>query len=254
MDHEARMDLARSVTEILLRRHPNVVAVAIVGSTAKGEDREHSDLEMCAYTEGTPDTRAYSLVHRDIVVEVALEPREKALEEAGRADAWWPVSADGWVHPLPLHDPEGLLPRLADAASRPGPERVAVALNAAFTAVYEDLCKMRNHLASGEEAMARFAAPFCALNVANYVALLNGQHYNGTRNLLTKPREFEELPPHFWEDFPPLLAVDAPTDALMGHAERLHQECRAMWPFPERAPWAVEDLEAALELGRIPRD
>jgi len=59
MDHEARMALAGQVTDFLRRAHPEIVAVAIEGSTAKGEDRAHSDLERVAVTRGPSKVKAY---------------------------------------------------------------------------------------------------------------------------------------------------------------------------------------------------
>jgi len=52
MDHAARVLLAKRVTDFLIRLHPEAVAVWIYGSTAKGEDRNHSDLEMGMVTRG----------------------------------------------------------------------------------------------------------------------------------------------------------------------------------------------------------
>lgn len=253
MDHASRMELAQRVTAFLLDHHPSVVAVALEGSTAKGEDREHSDLEMSAYTEGEPDTRYYSIIHRDIVIEVGFESTSRALEEARKRDGWWPIRADGWAETLALHDPDRWLPRLAEAAIRLVPEDLPLARLGALTALYENLCKMRNFAASGERSMVRFMASDLAITAANYLALLNEAYFNGVRNLLTKPQEFASLPIHFWHDYPALLGVEVPADRLLQHAERLFRECEAIWPHPDRRPWESEDLEGALELGRVPR-
>ncbi len=252
MDHQSRVELARHVTDLLLQRHPDILAVAIEGSTAKAEDREHSDLEMSVYTRGKPNTRYYLLIHQGIVIEAAFDSKEEALKDARRVDSWWPISVDGWTNYIPMHDPESLLPELGALASELDPERVEMAMHSALTALYEDLCKMRNFTSSEEESMVRFMAPYLVVNAANYVALLNRQHFNGFRNLLTKPREFETLPQHFWEDYPILLGVNASWRDLLEHAERLYRECRALWPFPGRATWQEEDLEVALKLGRVP--
>ncbi len=150
-----------------------------------------------------------------------------------------------------MHDPENLLPELASLATKLEEPRVLVAMHAALTRLYEDLCKMRNFAASGEDSMVRFMAPYLVVNAANFLALLNRQYFNGFRNLLTKPRDFRTLPAHFWEDYPTLLAVDTTAPRLLEHAERLHRECRELWPTPSRASWEEEDLETALELGCV---
>jgi len=125
MDHERRMALARRVTEYVLRRHPDLIAVAVHGSTAKSEDREHSDLEMFAVTRCRTETRGYGTIHEGIVVEIELVSEEDAMREAGTVTGKWPMAADGWIHTIPTHDPEHILPRLAALASHPDPEKLA---------------------------------------------------------------------------------------------------------------------------------
>ena len=227
MDHEGRMELARRVTDYVLRRHPEVIAVAVHGSTAKAEDREHSDLEMFAITRGKSETRGYGVIHEGIVVEIELISEEDATRGAGTTGMNWPMSADGWIHTVPIHDPENVLPRLAALASNPDPQTLASSAVGVLNSMYEDLCKIRNFLAADEESLARVMCHGFALHgVAPFVAFLNRQHFNGIRNLLTKPREFSILPPHFWEDYPRLLAMDGETRELAVRAERLYGESR----------------------------
>ncbi len=253
MNHEGRIALARRVTEFVLQRHPDVIAVAIHGSTAHGEDREWSDLEMFAVTRGKPDVRGYGTIHGGIVVEIALASEEDALREVSNTPGNWPVSVDGWLHTIPTHDPMDLLPRLAALAANPDPEALRRHARGALVGMYEDLCKMRNHAAAGEDAMVRFIAPnFAAWGVAGFLGHLNRQHYNGTRNLLTKPKDFATLPPHFWEDFPRLLGAEGGAQDLLARSEQMYEECQELLrasdgPVPGDLP-----LEDGLERGRSP--
>jgi len=248
------MELARRVTEYVLRRHPEVIAVAVHGSTATSEDREHSDLEMFAITRGRTETRGYGTIHEGIVVEVELVSEEDAIREAGTVVGNWPMSADGLIHTVPTHDPEGVLPRLSALASNPDPEKLARSAGGVLTSMYEDLCKIRNFLAAGEEPLARVMCHGFALHgVAPFVAFLNRQPFNGIRNVLTKVREFSILPPHFWEDYPRLLAVDGETRDLGERAERLYRECREI--LASKGETFLDDLslEEKLERGRSAR-
>lgn len=95
MDHATRLALAQRVTDFVLRRHSNVLAVALHGSTAKGKDREWSDLEMLTITRGKPDVRGYGTVHEGVVVEIALVSEEDAWREADHVTSSWPIVADG---------------------------------------------------------------------------------------------------------------------------------------------------------------
>ena len=81
MDHERRMTLARSVTDYVLHRHSDVIAVAVHGSTATSEDREHSDLEMFAITRGQSETRGFRVIHEGIAVEIELISEDRATRE-----------------------------------------------------------------------------------------------------------------------------------------------------------------------------
>jgi len=248
------MELARRVTEYVLRRHPEVIAVAVHGSTATSEDREHSDLEMFAVTRGRTETRGYGTIHEGIVVEIELVSEEDAMREAGTVTGKWPMAADGWIHTIPTHDPEHILPRLAALASHPDPEKLARSAGGTLISMYEDLCKIRNFLAAGEEPLARIMCHGLALHgVAPFVAFLNRKHFNGIRNLMTKPREFSILPPHFWEDYPRLLAVDGETRDLRERAERLYRECRET--LASKGETFLDDLslEEKLERGRSAR-
>jgi len=254
MEHAARVLLAKQVTDFLIRRHPEVAAVWIEGSTAKGEDRDHSDLEMGMATRGESDIRSYQCIFEGIVVEVEIKSQEDALRRASAVDVNWPMWADGYVHALATYDPEGLVPRLASLAQNPDPAKVSRALISAFTGMYEDLCKIRNFAISGEEPLLRLMSMgFALYGVARFLGLLNRQYFNGIRNLLTRPREFRSLPLHFWEDFARLLAAEGPAQELLQRAERLHAECRGLLLASGNAFPEGPSIEQALEEGCHPR-
>jgi kanamycin nucleotidyltransferase len=228
MDHERRMELARQVTDILVRKHEDILAVAVYGSTAKNEDREHSDLELYVLTKA--DERFYRFVHEGIVIEVFFITKETAEREAKVPGTRWPLYADVWLNPLVMHDPQDILPALATTGRAPDPAAFERRLPDALTSIYEDLCKMRNHAAAGEGELARFTAHDIVVEVAMFLGLLNRRYFHGLRDLLARPKEFRALPEHFWEDYPRLLAVDVPTPELLEKAERLYTECRGLRP------------------------
>lgn len=251
MDHAERLRLADRVTRLLMKWHPEMLAVAVTGSTAKGEDREHSDLEMTVITRDMPRVRAYSAVHEGIVVEVIFQSLRDAERETSEIGSSWPVSIDEWIHVLPTSDPNNIFKRLAHIAANPSAEKLTKSLSFRLTAAYEDLCKLRNFATAAEDDLLRFMSPFFALNIAIFLGFLNGEYYNGLRNIITKSSSLKDLPKHFSEDFIPLMNVTAPTASILDHAERLFAECSDLlrdrgfrWP-PE------DDLEAALRAGKI---
>lgn len=163
MDHAAPVLLAKRVTVFSIRQHPEAMAVWIEGSTAKGEDRRHSDLEMSMATRGESGIRSYQCIFEGIVVEVDIESEEAALRQASAVDSDWPMWADGYVHALATYDPEGLVKRLAALAANPDLGKVSRALVSAFTGMYEDLCKARDFAISGEEPLLRLMSVGFAL-------------------------------------------------------------------------------------------
>jgi len=253
MDHGRRMELAREITDYLRRNHEGVLAVILEGSTAKGEDREHSDLEMTVITKTLSETKCYQCIFEGIVIEAVFGTEEESVRNASTVNARWPTYADGWTGSVALFDSEGLLPKLAALVSNPDPERVREEMGGILVSIYEDVCKVRNHVASGETQMARFVCPFLAEQVARFLAFLNRQHFNGTRNLLTKPRDFSQLPPHFWEDYPALLAVEDAAEGLLVRAERMYRECQDLWRAAGNDAPPPKTLEEALDRGRTLR-
>ncbi len=251
MKHDQRVALARRATDYLLKRHPDIVAVWVEGSTAHGEDMKHSDLEMSVITKGAPDTDFYQLVHEGIVIEIAFASEEDVRREVTSIDYNWPFSADGLVNCMPLHDESGLLQELATSLSRPKEKDVEIGMRRGMTNMLEDLCKIRNHAARGEKDMVRFVSSYFGYDVARFLSLLNRKHYNGTRDLLTRPRAFEKLPEGFWKDYPALLTVTGSAEDLMEAAERLYISCYDLWRSEGQDFLKADTFEDLLELGHF---
>ena len=245
------MELARAVKDYVLAHHQDVLAVVIEGSTAKGEDREHSDLEMNVITRSASDTKYYQFIFEGIVVEVAFGAVEDSLRNARTVTKHWPIAADGWTGSVPLFDPDGILPRLAALTANPDPVQADEAMRGVLVSMYEDVCKIRNLMVSGEVRLARYVSLFVGEQAARFLGLLNRQHFNGTRNLLTKPRDFERLPPHFWEDYPALLAVEGTADDLARRAERMYAECDGLWVAAGHARPPAKAFDEAMAQGRV---
>jgi predicted nucleotidyltransferase len=93
MTHEERVELAREIARRIVDKYGAAIqAVAIYGSTAKGEDRGHSDLEMWVATTGKPD-HEINVVYRGMPVEIAYEPGDNLLHDARRVGENWPIQA-----------------------------------------------------------------------------------------------------------------------------------------------------------------
>ncbi len=250
MDHAERMQLATKLTKLILHSYPETLAVGVCGSTAKGEDRKHSDLEMSVISRDTPPFRNYFIVSSGVVVEVEVRSILEAEKEVSEVSWLWPMTADQWVHLLPTHDPEHIFQRLGKRAAHPPREKLEKSMGFALVLAYHNLCKMRNFSSSNETALLRYMASSVADRIALFVGLLNGRYYNGIRNLITLSNSFEKLPEHFRKDFVPLISVSSSTPVLMNHAERLFSECKELFRALGLHLPSEEDLQAALRVVR----
>jgi hypothetical protein len=248
MDHEARMDVARHLIDWLKGRHgEDLLGVALYGSMAHHEDGEHSDVEVWAVLRGGEKAPDIKIIHDGMIVEVNYFTKAGAEAAASTTSGIWPISVDGWKTTIPLHDPEDLFPHLAKLGEDVDTTKLLDGLGPTLVNFFESLCKMRNAVAAGEDTFAKLWSSGMAIRAAVFLALLNGQHFNGTRNLLTKPKDFRTLPDHFWEDYLPLAGGDGSAAELLEHAERLYRGCYSLWSatgraFPEGVP-----LEDALD-------
>jgi len=183
---------------------------------------------------------------------VAVEPESEFLAsmDANR----WPIGADGAVFALAVWDPEGLVPQRASRAKSVDEAKVPPALDGRFYDLFEDVCKMRNFIEAGEATMARFMAPHVAYAAAVTLGLLNRQHFNGSRDLATRPRDFDTLPPYFWEDYLPLLGATGSSEELVTHALRLLAEIRSLWSAARGGDPEPLNLEEKLSRGACPRE
>src|SRR3972149_5833617 len=115
MTHEDRLAIAAELARRIVDTYGDAVrAVFITSSTARGLDREHSDLEISAVVRDGVEIDEKSYLYRGVLVEIDYPQETPLLQKARRGGGRWPVEADGYRSRL------GLLER-GGGRGRPGP-------------------------------------------------------------------------------------------------------------------------------------
>jgi hypothetical protein len=126
-----RWVLAGRVHDVVQRRwSAEILATAVYGSMAHGDDTDSSDIDLLVvtYRSGTgprPATRRVDGVQ----VELTVVTADEGLRQAAELTPRWPLVADRYLTTRALHDPRGWLVTRRDAHLA----RVAAARPAEFT-------------------------------------------------------------------------------------------------------------------------
>jgi len=147
--------LADRVARQLRRREGrNLIAVAVYGSVAQGEERRHSDLDMLLIRR-RPRRLPRTAVRDGVLVTFLQMTPEAARAELSGANPNLPEALSGWRSIRALYDPTGIIGTLRRKAGRPTAAQFRKAARAAFLATYEDYGKLRNALDAGDHEEAR---------------------------------------------------------------------------------------------------
>jgi hypothetical protein len=128
-----RWALAEAVTDAVRRRFSaDIVAVAVHGALAHGDDTEDSDVNLVVVTD-RPDTGPRPATRRvsGTIVDLGVISAGEYLVHARTLSTSWPLAADQYLTVRPTFDPDDWYPGLRDAHL----ERLAEAGNGDFTAL-----------------------------------------------------------------------------------------------------------------------
>lgn len=154
---EAADDLVRRVRR---RLGDELVAAGVYGSTATGEARAHSDIDLLAVVRR--HRRDLSIrTHAGYLVTILQETPEEAEDEVTGSRADLHEALGGWRSMRALYDPTGLIARLTVRARRPTPSQFRAAARKALLEAYEDYGKLLNAIdATDRDEMREMAIWF----------------------------------------------------------------------------------------------
>jgi predicted nucleotidyltransferase len=246
VQHAERLQIAEDLLAILRRKY-TVRAAAVIGSTAKGKDMEHSDLEIAVIVGGKKPLD-YNFMYKDIAVSPEFHTDEEVRQTLTEPRAWFVHGINEYEQAHVIFDPEKLYDDYRKLIADASDEFWREVAEHALVIVYEMLCKARNMVQLGDEGKLRMPCAWFAETLAMYVAAVNRRHFTTTWDVYESHRTFLDLPKGFADAFPRLCGME-PMDAkkLLPLAKGLwentlkHAESRGIrWK-------SVDDLKEALQ-------
>lgn len=207
VSHEERVSLGEKIAADLVARYGNaVLAVCIVGSTAKNLDRPYSDLEMgCVLTDGLEAPPMKYLAHNGLLVQIEFLQESKLLEDARKVTMDWPWYADQFRNRIVLFERDGWLTKLERAVAEDDKADFTDVIRWVALAMTETLAAVRNADIVQDQVALRSAAYSMAVDTAKLVLLLNRRYVLTTSWFWKQAFECSEQP----EDFKGLVRTAA---------------------------------------------
>lgn len=193
-----RLRLAQAIAARAAARHgPDLKAVGLYGSMARGTDGPYSDIEMYCILRQPDGESTYEWVAGAWKAEVHFFGEDVLLAEAAEVEGRWPLTHGSLHDFLPLYDPEGYFARLRSVAGSRTADQFHAAIEGVLTGeMYEFVGKLRN-------LSIPAYLPQLAVKMAEYGAYLIGLHnrlyYSTGSRVLTEALTFPHRPDGFDE-------------------------------------------------------
>jgi len=250
--HDERVELARELTAVLLRRHGTdaIVAVGVHGSVARGDDGDESDLDLAVIT-ARPEVEVPDrfLRHRGTVVDLGAITADAYLEEAGHIGPAWPLAADQYVNHLALHDPGEFFHKLRHvheaAVEQSPPEAFRAAAGYDLVQLVSWEGKARDAELAGDLAVASLAVKEAAVLAMLVVGLHTRTAYRNLAHAVRATAVTEAAGPGFPAAYRRLLD---PTVEPAGQVLALGRVLAALLDLAGREgiPYETDDLDGFL--------
>lgn len=167
MNHRQRLEACREVVDRLLGKHADEIkAIAVLGSVARREDEEHSDIDMMVIVSDDSDLKSHVFVLNGCLFCVGVRTEESWKRELIEPNSHLSLSVGSLMHILPGHDPNGVFKRLATMANALPAECWRNAVRDSMEAIIEDLGRTRNAFERHDFRTFRIDAVSVAISMA----------------------------------------------------------------------------------------
>lgn len=167
MNHRQRIEACRVVVDRLLRKYQDdVTAIGVLGSVARGDDEEYSDIDMKVLVKDGAHLRSHVFVLDNCLFSIEVRTEESWRRELTEPNSHLSLSVGSLMEVLPGHDPTGIFKRLATMAKSLPAECWKNAVRDSMEAIVEDLGRARNAFVRGDYRTFRVTAVGVALSMA----------------------------------------------------------------------------------------
>jgi hypothetical protein len=145
MNHKQRVEAAQLVASRLLERYPDeIIAIGLLGSVARKEDREHSDIDMHVLVRQGSVLSSHFFVLNGSYFSVQVKTEDEWIAELTKPMSGLCLTAGAFSNVLVLHDPSGAFKRLRTTAETLPDEAWKAAIREGLAGIVEDLGRVRN--------------------------------------------------------------------------------------------------------------
>lgn len=167
MNHRQRVDACREVSSRLLQSHTDeIIATAVFGSVARGEDLEYSDIDMQVLVRDGASLSSHFFVLNECYFSIIVKSEEDWRKELTMPVSGLCLTAGALEMVLPIHDPSGAFARLRTMARALPAESWKAAIREGIAGIVEDLGRVRNLYMQGDYTNFRLFSVLVAIGAA----------------------------------------------------------------------------------------
>ncbi len=167
MKHKQRVEAAHEISSRLLKRHPeDVIATAVFGSVARGEDREHSDIDMQVIIKEGSKLSSHYFILEDCYISVSVRTERDWVTELTHSLSGLCLTAGAFRDVLIIHDPSGAFKRLRTVAEELPDDAWKAAIREGLAGIVEDLGRVRNFYDDKDHPNFRLFSVLVAIGAA----------------------------------------------------------------------------------------
>lgn len=187
MNHKQRVQAAQEVSSKLLKRYPDeIIATAVFGSVARGEDREHSDIDMQILVKEGTKLPSHYFILEGCYFSVVVKTEKDWMNELTKPLSGLCLIAGALQHVLVLHDPSKAFKKLRTVTEELPDEAWKTAIREGLAGIVEDLGRVRNYHRDGDHASFRLFSVLVAMGEAKVYGDL-------TRQMLKTEKELNSV-------------------------------------------------------------
>jgi len=188
------------VCKCVLQKRPDVVAVCVVGSVARGNIHEKSDVDICVLIEQGDRPERETFEELGCSVDIVYAPVHLWKEKLRRGvGSGWEIDASNIVDSLILYDPSGLIQETKrELKVYPEEKRRENILQVYHEMGWFGEALRYNYLKKNYDAESIFSK-FFAMQALKILFPLNRVYLKSEKQIFEQVKELQEKPTHYLE-------------------------------------------------------